>query len=97
MDAETGKTYTIRRNYNCNSRCTIFVARCKSHNLKYVGQTFDQRGFVGRHYGHRQDCQTGGNMDELEVIIIDSVQPGNHALLDQKEEEWIHRLRTREG
>ena len=108
VDAETGKTCTNRRNYNCKSSWIIYIARCKSHNLKYVGQTFDQRGFVGRHYGHRQDCQTGvgglgehvhqahgGNMDDLEVIIIDSVQPGNHPLLDQKE-EWIHRLRTME-
>ena len=33
-------------------------------------------------------------MDDMEIVIIDSVQPGNHDLLDQKEEEWIHRLRT---
>ena len=33
-------------------------------------------------------------MDDMEIVIIDSVQPGNHGLLDQKEEEWIHRLRT---
>ena len=57
---------------------------------------------MGRHYGHRQDCQTGigglgqhfkqyhgGSLDEL-----DSVQPGNHELLDRKKEEWIHRLRS---
>ena len=30
----------------------------------------------------------------MEIVIIDSVQPGNHDLLDRKEEEWIHRLRT---
>ena len=30
----------------------------------------------------------------MEIVIIDSVQPGNHDLLDQKEEEWMHRLRT---
>jgi hypothetical protein len=49
------------------------------------------------HYGHRQDGQTGvgglgqhlhqahgGNMDDLEITIIDSVQPGNHLLLDRK-------------
>ena len=109
VDPETEKTYTIRRSYNCKSSWIIYIARCKSHSLKYVGQTFDQRGFVGRHYGHRQDCQTGvgglgqhfhqahgGNMDDLEITIIDSVQPGNHLLLDQKEEEWIHRLRSME-
>ena len=33
-------------------------------------------------------------MEEMEVVIIDSVQPGNHDHLDRKEEDWIHRLRT---
>ena len=33
-------------------------------------------------------------MDELEVTIIDSVEPGNHSLLYTKEEEWIHRFKT---
>ena len=75
--------------------------------MRYVGQTFDRRGFVGRPHGHRQDCQTGvgglgqhfhqnhaGCMDDMEIVIIDGVQPGNHQLLDQKEEEWIQRMRT---
>ena len=103
----TGRRYTIRRNYSCKSSWIIYLAVCKSHNLRYIGQTFDQRGFVGRHYGHRQDCKTGvgglgqhfhqhhgGSLEELEITIIESVQPGNHPLLDQKEEEWIHRLKT---
>ena len=61
----------------------IYLASCKAHSSKYVGQTYDQRGFVGRHYGHRQDCQSGvggmgqhfyqqhrGCMEEMEVVII---------------------------
>ena len=36
----------------------------------------------------------GGCTDEKEVIIIYSVEPGNHTLFDRKEEEWIHGLRT---
>ena len=64
----------------------IYLASCKAHSYKYVGQTYDQRGFVGRHYGHRQDCQSGivglakhfyqqhgGCKEEMEVVIIDSV------------------------
>ena len=103
----TGRQYSIRRSYTCKSSWIIYLARCKSHQCRYVGQSFDQRGFVGRHYGHRQDCQSGvgglgqhffqhhgGDMEDMEIVIIDSVQPGNHDLLDRKEEEWIHRLRT---
>ena len=33
-------------------------------------------------------------MKELVITIIDIVEPGNHSLLDRKEEEWIHRLKT---
>jgi hypothetical protein len=76
----TGRQYSIRRSYTCKSSWIIYLASCKSHRCRYVGQSFDQRGFVGRHYGHRQDCQTGvgglgyhffqqhrGNMDEMEI------------------------------
>ena len=45
---------------------------------------------VGLHFQQ----QHGGCTDEMEVTIIDSVEPGNHKLLDRKEEEWIHRLRN---
>jgi hypothetical protein len=33
-------------------------------------------------------------MEDMELVIIDSVEPGNHSLLDVKEEEWKQRLRT---
>ena len=33
-------------------------------------------------------------MEDMEIVIIDSVQTCNHELLDRKEKEWIHRLRT---
>ena len=33
-------------------------------------------------------------MEEMELVIIDSIEQGNHSLLDDKEEEWIHILRT---
>ena len=103
----TGKTYRIKRKYSCKSSWIIYLAECSACNTNYIGQTFDQRGFVGRHYGHRQDCKAGvgglgqhfhqhhaGSMEELVITIIDSVEPGNHSLLDRKEEEWIHRLKT---
>ena len=62
---------------------------------------------MGRHYGHRKHCQTvvggqhfhkahDGNMDNLEITIIESVQHGNHLLLNQKEDLWICRLMSME-
>ena len=30
----------------------------------------------------------------MELVIIDTVEPGDHALLDQKEEAWIYQLKS---
>ena len=68
---------------------------------------FKKLKLVGRHFDHRQDCQTGigglgqhfeqvhgGSLDELEITKIDTVEPANHQLLDQKKDKLIHRLGT---
>ena len=47
-------------------------------------------GGLGQHFF----ADHGGCVQDMEVVIIDSVEPGNHSLLDQKEEEWIQRLKT---
>ena len=59
---------------------------------------------AGRHYGHwhRQDCQSGAALlqalwwmyEEMVLVIIDSVEPGNHSLLVVREEEWMNRPRA---
>ena len=61
----------------------------------------------GRHLGHRAECKSGtsglgqhfkehhgGSTDSLLLIVIDSVAPGNHKALDEKEAKWIHQLKT---
>ena len=30
----------------------------------------------------------------MELVIIDTVEPGDHVLLDQKEEAWIYQLKS---
>ena len=30
----------------------------------------------------------------MELMIIDTVEPGDHVLLDQKEETWIYQLKS---
>ena len=64
-------------------------------------------GLYKRHAGHRRDCASGtgglgahyklchgGSTNTMRITIIDSVAPGNHKLLDHKEEFWIYQLRT---
>ena len=61
----------------------------------------------GRHLGHRQECKNGtaglgshykehhgGSTNSLQLIVIDSVTPGDHKSLDEKEAKWIHQLKT---
>ena len=61
----------------------------------------------GRHLGHRAECKSGssalgkhfkdhhnGSTEHLQITIIDSVKPGNHKNLDEKEAKWIYQLKT---
>ena len=38
----TGFIYTIRRRYNCKSSWIIYLARCKSHNMRYWAPLWPQ-------------------------------------------------------
>ena len=72
-----------------------------------MGQTWQSQGMRGRHRGHRSECKNGnsglgqhfkdhhgGSTESLRLIVIDSVKPGNHKDLDEKEAKWIHQLKT---
>ena len=87
------------------------MSRCTEHPLSstYVGQSFSEGGLYKRHAGHKLDCKAGkgglgehydqhhgGNVDTMEITIIDCAPPGNHALLDHKEEFWMYQLKSLE-
>ena len=95
--------------FNCKSSWIIYLATCLACKSDYVGQTWQKRGLSGRHLGHRAECKAGtgglgshfkekhgGSTDNLQLVIIDSVAPGNHKDLDAKEARWIHQLKTME-
>ena len=103
----TNRSYKINQKYNCNSSWCIYLATCLLCKSDYVGQTWAKKGMRGRHLGHRSECKSGssglgkhfkekhgGSTDTLQLIIIDSVKPGNHEALDKKEAKWIHQLKT---
>ena len=83
------------------------MGTCLNCKSDYVGQTWAKEGLRERHRGHRSECKNGtsglgkhfkekhgGSTDSLQLTIIDSVAPGNHKLLDEKEAKWIHQLKT---
>ena len=105
----TRRTYSIRRKYNCNTSWCIYLGTCLACKSDYVGQTWTSEGLRQRHRGHRAECKSGtsglrkhfkekhgGSTETLQLIVIDSVAPGNHKELDKKEAKWIHQLKTME-
>ena len=72
-----------------------------------MGQTWQKKGMRARHLGHRAECKNGnsalglhfknhhgGSTESMQLIIIDSVAPGNHKELDEKEAKWMYQLKT---
>ena len=101
--------YNIKRKYSCASSWIIYLATCLLCKSDYVGQTWTKEGLRSRHLGHRTECKNGksglglhfknhhgSSTDHLQLIVIDSVAPGNHKELDEKEARWIHQLKTME-
>ena len=54
---KTGREYTIRRHYNCQSSWVIYVVTCLACQVQYIGQT--KQTMVARHYGHRTEVKEG--------------------------------------
>ena len=53
----TGRQYTIKRHYNCQSSWVIYVVTCLACQVQYIGQT--TQTMVRRHYGHRTEVKGG--------------------------------------
>ena len=53
----TGREYTIRRHYNCQSSWVIYCVTCLECQVQYIGQTIQT--MVARHYGHRNEVRNG--------------------------------------
>ena len=105
----TKRTYSIKRKFSCETSWCIYLATCLVCKSDYVGQTWRKEGMRARHRGHRAECKTGnsalglhfknhhgGSTDSMQLVIIDSVAPGNHKELDEKEARWIQQLKTME-
>ena len=74
----------------------------------YSEATANSKGGLYKwHCGHRADCKSGtgglgshyfthhgGSTETMDIVVIDSVEPGDHEGLDRKEEYWIYQLKT---
>ena len=56
---KTGREYSIRRHYDCQSSWLIYSVICTDCQVQYVGQTIQTMAL--RHYGHRSEVRSGAN------------------------------------
>ena len=95
--------------HSCMDSWICYFSFCSDHpsSSTYVGQTFAEKGMYKRHCTHRSDAKVGagglgkhyhdhhgGSVDTMVLTIIDSVKPGEHQQLDEKEVFWMHKLKT---
>jgi hypothetical protein len=55
----TGRGYSIRRHYDCQSSWLVYSVICTDCQVQYVGQTIHP--MTHRHYGHRKDVRSGAD------------------------------------
>ena len=53
---KTGREYSIRRHYDCQSSWLIYSVICTDCQVQYVGQTIQTMAL--RHYGHRSEVRS---------------------------------------
>ena len=56
---KTGRSYTIRRHYTCQTTYCVYLATCHLCQAQYIGQT--TRTMQKRHYGHRAEVKTAAD------------------------------------
>ena len=56
---KTGREYTIRRHYTCQTTYCVYLATCHLCQAQYIGQT--TRTMQKRHYGHRSEVKTAAD------------------------------------
>ena len=56
---KTGRSYTIRRHYTCQTTYCVYLATCHLCQAQYIGQTI--RTMQKRHYCHRAEVKTAAD------------------------------------
>ena len=56
---KTGRSYTIKKHYTCQTTYFVYLATCHLCQAQYIGQT--TRTMQKRHYGHRAEVKTAAD------------------------------------
>ena len=103
----TGKSYEIRKHFNCKSSCVIYLLECNKCGIQYVGQTHttiskrmtshrhDIRNKVEKSVSSHFNKETSHSLCDIRVIVIDDA-PSNLTSHILRESSWIQALVTTE-
>jgi hypothetical protein len=99
---KTGKRYTIKENFTCDSTFIVYLGTCKRCKGQYIGkstQSFKRRhsdiqiknliGGLGHHYGGPKGC----GYENISIKIIEKIEEGDHSRLAKREVYWQHQMR----
>ena len=101
----TKKTYPIKHHLTCDSAYVIYLASCTRCGGQYVGKSVTpfkkrhsnhkqevkhSRGGLGQHFGPKTPC----TYQDMSIILIEQVRPGDKSNLERREQYWQHQLRV---
>jgi hypothetical protein len=100
----TGTNYTIKGNYNCQSKNIIYLIECRNCGIQYIGQTSTTMNtrFTAHRYDvkHHTDKSIPNHFNtpecSIQCIQVTVISQGSHdvALRHLQETSWIRRLFT---
>ena len=94
----TGKTFTIRGSYNCETTSVIYAITCKKCQIQYIGQTGNS--IRERLYGHTNDIRAGNDVKPVARHFSDAGHTRRDVdvtVLTQTIRNLNYRLRTEES
>ena len=79
--------YQISHNFNCNSKCLIYLLSCKTCSKKYTGKTVDK--FRSRCSKYKTDASKAASLDKesckQQLLQKHFLQDSYHGLLQDVE------------
>ena len=80
----TKSAYKINNNFNCNSKCLIYLLSCKTCGKQYTGKTVDK--FRSRWNNYKTDARkaASGNIGSCKQQFLENhfLQDDRHGFLD---------------
>ena len=92
----TKSAYKINHNFNCNSKCLIYLLSCKTCGKQYTGKTVDK--FKSRWNNYKTDARkaASGNIESCKQQLLQNhfLQDDHHGFLEDAEVTLIDKTQA---